>query len=341
MKNPKRFIIALTFMFCAAWTFSGGAKEEPSTVPESPVASTVETSITPAAETPGAYPLTLDDDTGRTMTIPAKPQRIASLTLFTDDVLLELVSKERLIAVTSFSEDPDISNIADRVADIPHKLRMNVEIILSLQPDIVFVANWSEADKVQQLRNAGLKVFLLESGFTVEQIQQKIATVARIVGEVKKGQKLITWMDETLEKVRSKVAGILQKERLVVMDYAVWGTSPGQGSSWDEIVRLAGLKNAVGDLPVDDWGQVPVSKEKLVELDPDILILPGWVYGNPEGAKNFIEQTSSDPALQGLQAIQKNRVYQLPEGLKSSTSHYIVLAIEYLAKTAYPDLFVQ
>ncbi len=86
-------------------------------------------------------------------------------------------------------------------------------------------------------------------------------------------------------------------------------------------------------------GQVPVSRETLLELDPDILILPGWVYGDPNGAASNYKQTTGDPALREMKAVRNNRVYMMPEQIKASTSHYLVDAVEWLAATAYPELF--
>jgi iron complex transport system substrate-binding protein len=102
---------------------------------------------------------------------------------------------------------------------------------------------------------------------------------------------------------------------------------------------LAGLINAAAAYSADRWGQVPLSRERLLELDPDVLILPGWVYGKPGGAGAFQEQLLADPALQSLKAVRTGRVYRFPERLKTATSQYIVEAAEALARLAYPELF--
>ena len=325
MYFPKRRILLILVGFWAAAAIGASGVQDGS--------ATTESSVDPG------YPMTVLDDTGAELIIDAKPQRIVSVTTFTDDILLDLVEVERIVAVTTFAEDESISNVADRVAAVPNKITLNVEVILSLQPDIVFVANWSEADKVQQLRNAGVKVFLLESGLTVERIQEQIATVAEIVGEEGNGAALIEGMNARLLAVEEKVASILEAERLAVLDYAIWGTAPGEGTSWAEILEFAGVKNSVEGFAVNEWGQVPVSREILLELDPDILILPGWVYGDPEGAANNFKITTEDPALKSMKAVKENRVYMMPEQIKASTSQYLVDAVEWLAAVAYPELF--
>ena len=124
-----------------------------------------------------------------------------------------------------------------------------------------------------------------------------------------------------------------------MIDYGLWGGAMGRGSSWDDMLRRAGLVNGVAALGADEWGQVPLSREKLLDLDPDLLILPGWTYSNPAGARAFKAQVIGDPALKDLRAIRTARVYEMPERLKSTTSQYIVDAVEWLARTAYPELF--
>jgi iron complex transport system substrate-binding protein len=286
-----------------------------------------------------SYPLTVTDDGGVAVTLAAKPVRIASLTMFTDEVLLNLVDPSRIIAVTTFAADPAISNVAEQAKTVPNKLAMNVELLVSLKPDLLFVANWTEAEKVKQLRDAGIPVYLIGTGVTVDQIKAKIARVGLLVGESAKTRTLLDGMDARLAAVAKTLAKVPADKRLTVVDYTVWGAAQGKGSSWDEIVRLAGLVNGVGNIAADEWGQVPLSKEKLLEIDPDILILPGWTYDDPKGADAFFAKTIADPVLNALNAVKTRRAYQMPESLKTTTSQAIVGAVDWLARAAYPELF--
>ena len=265
--------------------------------------------------------------------------RIASLTLFTDEVLLELVDPSRLVAVTAFAADPAISNVAAKAVRVPRRLAMNVEVLVALKPDLLFAANWTEADKVRQLRDAGIPVYRMGTGLTVEGIKTKIARVGELVGEPVGAGRLLDAMDARLAAVERQLSKLPSGRRLSVVDYTVWGAAQGRGSSWDEIVRRAGLVNGVGGIAADEWGQVPLSKEKLLEIDPDILILPGWTYDDPGGAAAFFAKTTADPVLASLKAVRSGRAYRMPENLKTATSQYLVDAVEWLARTAYPELF--
>jgi iron complex transport system substrate-binding protein len=286
-----------------------------------------------------SYPLTVVDDAGNTLLLPGPPRRIVSLTLATDEILLTLLAKSRLIAVTTFAADRAVSNVADLSADIPHKLAMNVEAIVSLQADLVLVAPWSDPGPVQQLRNAGVPVFMMASGLTVRSIEEKIEKLSRMSGEPERGRAMVAGMDARLAAVFERISRLPREKRARVLDYGIAGSAQGRGSSWDEIVRLAGLVDAVADIAPDRWGQVPLSREKILQIDPDILILPGWVYGDPRGAAAFSARITGDPAFRTLAAVRAKRVYMMPENLKGTTSQYIVSAVEWLARTAYPALF--
>jgi len=294
--------------------------------------------ITSATVTPlpTRYPLAVTDDSGASVLLPAAPRRIVSLTLPSDEVLLSLVGPERLSAVTTYAADPGVSNVAAQVAGRLRTLTMNVEAVIDLRPDLAIVANWSDARAVSQLRAAGVPVYLMASGLTIESIEQKILRLGLLTDESARAAEMVAGMEARLQAVQSRVARVPAADRLRVMDYSDWGTSSGRGSSWDDIVAHAGLLNVVGDRVSDEWGQVPLARESLLAIDPDLLVLPGWIDGDPNGAASFFNRITKDPALRTLSAVKRNRVLVMPENLRSATSQYIVDAVEWLAHAAYP-----
>jgi iron complex transport system substrate-binding protein len=285
------------------------------------------------------FPLAVTDDAGVRMTLASPPGRIVSLTLPTDEILFSLVDTSRLAAVTSLSQDPAVSSVAVQAAGVPGKMTLAVEPIVALRADLVIAASWSDAGVVSQLRAAGVPVYLVASPTSVESVEELIRRLALLTGEAARGATLVDGMEQKLRAVRDRVSGIPAGKRLRVLDYTTFGASMGKGSSWDDIVRRAGLINAVDGLASDQWGQVPLSTEKLLQLDPDLIILPGWVYGDSRGARSFASGIKGNASLQGLSAVRSGRVYTMPENLRVSTSQYIADAVEWLARTAYPEAF--
>ncbi len=285
------------------------------------------------------FPLSVTDDAGVRITLASPPGRIVSLTLPTDEILLSVVGSQRLAAVTTLAQDPAVSNAAAQAADVPRKMTLAVEPIVALRPDLVIAASWSDAGVVSLVRAAGVPVYLVASPTSVESVEALIRRIALITGEPVRGAALVEGMERKLRAVADRIGRIPPGKRLRVLDYTTFGASMGKGSSWDDIVHRAGLINAVDGLVSDQWGQVPLSTEKLLLLDPDVIILPGWVYGDSRGARSFASGIRENAALQGLSAVKAGRVYMMPENLRVSTSHYIADAVEWLARTAYPKAF--
>jgi iron complex transport system substrate-binding protein len=89
----------------------------------------------------------------------------------------------------------------------------------------------------------------------------------------------------------------------------------------------------------DDDGTIVLSKEEIVEANPDILILAGRVSESPEKAQQYYDEFVVDPDFAGLDALKNGRVHMAQENHTASMSHYIVLAVQDLTAIAYPNLF--
>lgn len=260
-----------------------------------------------------------------------KPQRIVSMTLGTDEILLSMVDPKRLVAVTYLAVDPKISHVAEAARSIPHKIRLDMEKVVALQPDLVLVASYTSADFVKQLREAGLPVMKLELFSSVAGIEQNILAVGRAVGEEEKAQEMVEALNRRLKEVKTRVAP--SKKRPRVLAYGPTGSTAGTETTFDEMVTLAGGRNAAAEAGI--VGHINLSQERLVLLDPEIIVLSTW---NPE-APGFEQMFLNDPAVRRLSAVRNKKVYPLPEKYLTTVSHYIVEAAETMARLIHPELF--
>lgn len=331
----RRVVFFAALLFFALFTvfgiFAGGESEQSVDRPsEQGQAQAQEQQAT-------AYPMTVRDDLGNEIVIESEPQRIASLTLFTDEVLFDLVGSQRLAAITYLATDKVYSNVADRADEVAVELDLNVEALIELDPDIIFVADWSDSAKVAQLRRAGLKVYAIGTPVTMAGIQSEILNLGRLLNAADSAQAIVDEMNRILQSVADALANLPPAERLSGMDYTSWENSSASGTTWNSVLEAAAVENAVAAFETDEYGQAPMSRELLIELNPDILFLPGWIWGDPEGAKNFEQSVKNDPSLQGITAIREDRIYLVPENLKSTYSQYIADAVHTVARLVYPE----
>lgn len=283
------------------------------------------------------YPVTVRDASGYALTLPAAPRAIVSLTLTSDEILFDLVAPGRLRAIEVFATDPGISNVADRAQSVPLKVTGEKETILSLQPDLVFVADWKEPEFIQALRDAKVPVFVVRAPNTFADLTTAVTQIATLVGEPDKGKALLATVDQRLQAVATRVAGVAPEKRVSVLSYSFWGSTYAKGTSFDTLVDRAGLVNAATRAGLAGWPQL--STETLLQLDPDVIVLPSWSYDGKADPNQFLKTFLADPAFAGLKAVKNRRVLILPDRHLQSNSQYMVDGVEDLARAAYPDLF--
>lgn len=290
-----------------------------------------------SSNNPAKYPLKIKDFTGTEITIEKKPESIVSLTLGSDEILLSLADKSRIKALSGkISEDPGISNVAEIAKDFD-KAENNIEKIIELKPDVVFAADWMKKEKIQQLRDAKIPVYCYETAGTIAAQEKVIKDFGYIIGEDNKATEIINNMEKRLTAVKEKLSSVKEENKLTVLTYNSSNLTDGKGSMFDDIASLAGLINLPGKAGFKSSDQI--SKEKIIELNPDIIILPSWSYDKNENLNTFADQIKSDKSLASVNAIKNNRVYMLSDKHLVTVSQYVIYGVEDLSKVAYPDLF--
>jgi len=271
-------------------------------------------------------PHTLKDNAG------TKPQRIVSLSLGTDEILLSLVDPKRIVAITTFASDPGISNVPGLAEAVEIQFsQIGVEAIVALKPDLVLAAPYSAPEAMKQLKALGLPVVTMGDFSTIEAIQKNIRLVGVGVGETEAAAALISAMDARLHRVAERLSGITRRPGLLSFGAERW--TSGKDTIFDEMVTLAGGRNLAAEAGIT--GHPKLSLEAVVALDPEVLILNAWHPKDGEPNPALL----SHPALQSLSAIKTHRVYAIPGKYLTTVSHFIVEGVEEMARRIHPTLF--
>lgn len=285
--------------------------------------------LSPAASIQSAadYLRRLRDSSGAELVISAPPRRIVSQTLGTDEILLAICSPERIVGLSPYALDPRYSNVAEQASSIAARPVRGAEDILSLDPDLIFVASYSRAETVELLRSAGAPVFRFSDFSTVESIKANIRTVAYAVGEEARGQELIAWMERQIESARAR---IVPGRSPRVMSYDPWsGTSAGAGTLFDDMLRLVGAINVVAEHGLTGFPKV--SDEQILKWQPDFIVI-GAEAGKFDEARRRLLQ---NPALARSEAARAGRIIAIDYRHLLAVSHHIARGIQDLAEGIY------
>ena len=291
-----------------------------------------------AEEKSAAY--TVTDIEGAVVDFPSPPKRIVTLSMSTDETMLGLVEPQRMAAVNTLLDDPVSSNVTGLVKEIPQRIgNPTVEEIMALQPDLVVVPDWGDLTMVPSLREVGLKVIVCKGASNLAEIRETIELLAAAAGVPERGQKLRAMMDAKLAEIQEKVAKIPQTERKRVVLISLMSGYGGLGSSFDEACHYAGVINGRAELGIRDF-QV-MTKEQLVQIDPDILFLPTYNDHGKYDVEKFRREYLDDPSLQTMKAIRNEAFAEPFEGYIYNCSQDFVFGVQEIAYRVYGDDFKQ
>ncbi len=280
--------------------------------------------VEPVEPSGAGFPLTLRDGGGSDVTIRARPARIVSQTLGTDEILWAICQRERIAGVSKIGLEPKYSPIADELRAANITPIFDAEEILQLRPDLVFVASYSLAETVESLKVSGATIFRFTNFDSIEDIQQNIRLVARAIGEEANAEKLIAQMNAELSEVKARIPAETRPPR--VLSYYPSGGTAGANTSFDAIVRAAGAINVAAEKGLQGFPKI--SAEQVAEWQPDFIIR------GAAKADEARKQLLDHPVIATTEAARNGRVIVLDNRYLLSVSHHVTRAVGELAGAA-------
>lgn len=280
----------------------------------------------------------ITDSYNTVMKVPIKPQRIVSLTLGTDEVLIDLVEPERIVAVSKNAVDPEISSIVEKAQNIPVKIadRSNIESLIALKPDLVLMSDGFSLESVESLRDMGIAVFIVKSPSTIQDVKGRVLAIAQAVGEEEKGLAMVKRMEEKLNTIATKLSKIKEGEYKTVVAFSFSGAFGRKNGLFHDLCVHAKVINGVGDIGLKK-GET-VSKEQVVRINPDIFLLPTWNFDHQK-VDGYRDELYHDPAYQTVKAVKNNRLEYVSDRYRYCISQYVADSVEQIAKVVYPECF--
>ena len=249
------------------------------------------------------------------------------------EIAFGLIDPSRVAAIYSFFADPEGSNIADAVGDVP-LIGFEPEEVVALEPEVIVVSKFTNPDLVAVFKDADIPVLRTALEGSNGDIPN-ILLMAYMLGAEEQGLKLAGEVESRLEFVRAEVAKarVPESERTSVLTVSEYGDiwAAGAGSNVDNIIVDAGGVNAAAE--IDNFQQI--SMESIAAMDPDMII----ITQPTESGLVFADKLKTSPVLQDVVAIQNDNVHVVKTRHFTTLSHWNVRGVETLAKMLYPDQF--
>ncbi|CBE69132.1 MAG: ABC transporter substrate-binding protein [Candidatus Methylomirabilis oxygeniifera] len=276
-----------------------------------------------------ASPLTVVDDTGRSVTLDGPPKRIMSLTPSNTEILFALGAEDRIVAVEQWSDFPPAAKAKPRVTPFNPSL----EQIVSLSPDLI-LSTYGGAESLLPLGRHGIQVMIFAPR-TLDDIYRNILLMGRIVDAEARAEDLVRAMRQRVAAVVAKVRDAPRPKVFIELD----GSDPGRpftagpGSFIDILIRLAGGINIAADSQTA-WPQF--SLEELIRADPDLIILRDTRTSLNSQMPDLVARR---PGWKGIRAVRMGAIAPINSDTISRPGPRIVEGLELLARLLHPDRF--
>jgi iron complex transport system substrate-binding protein len=315
------FLLALAAA-CQSSASPSGSPSAPASEPASAAPS--------ASATEVGYPLTLTDDAGREVDIPAEPERIVSLAPSNTEIVCALDACDRLVGVTDFDDYP--AEVAE-VPDVVIGAVVDVELVAQADPDLVLAAGneLTPSAVITELAGLGYPVLVLYPE-TLEAVLDNVELVGTAINAVEAAGEVTEHMTEHIAEVRAAVAG----ETAPRTFYEV-GLFEGAIYTAGQDSFLAGLIETAGGDPITgDPLTTAIAIEDLLLADPELILLGDAAY-DPSITP---ESVAARPGWEGMTAVVTGRIEVMEEDLViTRPGPRIIEGLEALARAMHPDAF--
>ena len=277
----------------------------------------------------------INDDRGKAVTLPQKPQRVVvlstSLLNFADALDGNLVGRAAIK-----SEDAALPEKYKDVPDVGPVYSISLEKVTALQPDVVIGSTDHHEKLAAQLEDSGIPVILLRTK-TYDDVKRNLDVMGKVYGKEKEAAAV----DEKLDKDIKAITEAVPKagQRIAIIHATPSAVSLELPTSIaGGIADLLHLQNIAAAPAGSENNRIPYSMESLVEANPDVIFLTS-MGSSDKIEKRIKSDIEGNPAWASLKAVRSGRFYILPE-------RYFLLnpgldypkAVGYMANLVYPGV---
>ncbi|QZN94529.1 ABC transporter substrate-binding protein [Symbiopectobacterium purcellii] len=297
------------------------------------------------------------DQLGRNVTIPDHVNRVVVLQHQTLNLLVQLDAQQSVVGVLSSWKKQlgdSYLRLAPALANLPMPgdlTQVNIESLLKLEPQVVFVANYAPPEMISQIERAGIPVVAIslrqdkpgeadkinptmsdENTAYNEGLKTGIRLIGDVVERQKQAEALISYTFSEREKVSAHIAAIPEAKRIRVYMANPDLTTYGSGKYTGLMMSHAGAMN-VAAASIKGFKQVSI--ENVLAWNPQVIFVQ-------DRYPDVVQQIVNDPAWQAIDAVKQHRVYLMPEYAKAwgyPMPEALAIGELWMAKKLYPERF--
>ncbi len=273
---------------------------------------------------------TVVDREGKEITIPSEVNTIVSLAPSITETLVNLGLGDKIIGVDTYSTGVDGLNADIASFDI---MAPDVELLATLQPDIIFVSGISQStedDPLKPIKDLGTIVTYMPTSNTFQGIEEDILFLGTITNEKERAEEIVAKFQEDLASITEKLEGVVLEENTVYFEIspAPYLYSFGSGVFLNDALEMLHLENIFKEQ--EAW--ISITEEEILSRNPSIIFTNTYL-------EDAVTEVKGREGWDIINAVENDKVYKIDENKSSHANEFVVDAILEMAKAVYPDIF--
>jgi iron complex transport system substrate-binding protein len=252
----------------------------------------------------------------------AQPQRIVSMNLCTDELLMRIVDPARIASITYLSRQS--VNAPLGLDHISASLPVNhglAEEVIRLKPDLVLGGQFAATTATSLLRHLGHRVEIFPPENSFADMRSNIRRLGTLVGEEARAEAVITDFDTRLAALQARIpAG----DKPIFADIGVNNYIAGRNTLYTEVVNAGGYRTLGQALGFEGFRNVPL--ETILTVRP-ALISTATPWTSPPSMSTM---SLGHPALRAL--VSRTPHITIPERYTTCGAPSLLGAIEMLVE---------
>jgi len=275
------------------------------------------------------------DDLGRRITVPTKISRVVSLAPSVTESVFAVGAGDRLVGDTTYCNYPEEAKAIQKVGDT---LNPNLETIVALKPDVVFVSGASQLETFTNTLDRNSIAVYVMNPMGLDAMIRNLWQLGIIFGTEVESEKLVRELKDRERKVTDTLETFPRDDEQpanydkrvgTVRVFVQISNEPlftiGKDAFLNDLIRSAGGRSVTENVP----SSFPkLSKETALALQPEAIIL-----------SDSADNQEPNEVFKDSPAVKNGRVYKINADILSRPGPRLVDALEQIAKDLHPEKF--
>ncbi|MDO6705453.1 hemin ABC transporter substrate-binding protein [Photobacterium sp. 1_MG-2023] len=196
-------------------------------------------------------------------------ERIISAGSGITELMYAVGAEDQIVAVDITSK----AYVGDEVPKLGYHRQLSAESMIALNPDRVLGSEeMGPESTLNLLRQAGIKIDILNSGETVEDLASRVTQVGELTGKQEAAKTLVDTIHQQVSGIQQRLTAQSDRQRILFLTIH-GGRAPmvgGRHTTADTLIQLAGGINPAAE-QIESYK--PLSAEAMLAMQPDIILL--------------------------------------------------------------------